>query len=242
MRLPFRPAFFAAVLVLSCGAARGAPAPEEAVRILAPVPGAELRSGELAEIVWEPVGSGSPGFREWEAFVSFDGGESWPVRLTPHLPSGCTRAAFRVPESPTGRATLMLRVGDETDERELPLLEVVLRPGSGGRTRVEEAAPARGESARPGAAGTVVFAELSPSGRVVEKAHRIREDRWGGFHAGLFRRLAAKLRVRRDLRSAPPEQPPAAGTAAPIPAPEPERAGASRASADLLARHRRRNV
>jgi hypothetical protein len=140
------------------------------VRVVAPAPGTELVAGSLAVLEWE-AGEDAFGDRrieEWEAFLSLDGGRTWPLRLTPHLDAGIRRFSFRVPGFPSRDARLLLRFGDEREETEVDV------PGSFTISAdraglVHDLLPpalrlSRGESARPGAGGVVVWTEGSRDG------------------------------------------------------------------------------
>ncbi|HEX5761079.1 MAG TPA: hypothetical protein VF121_17970 [Thermoanaerobaculia bacterium] len=159
------------VLLLAAGLGL-APAPPAAAaadlaQVVAPLPGEALVAGETAWIEWRP-GPGLSGFaqaREWEAFLSFDGGESFPVRLTPHLDLDRSRVAFRVPPFASADCRLLLRFGDEREEREQPVpgrFRIVPSPIP--RLVLRHRAPARGEAARPGEPGVVVWAEGARDG------------------------------------------------------------------------------
>ena len=142
-----------------------------AVRVVAPAPGTDLAAGSLATLEWEAAGEDAFGGRhieEWEAFLSLDGGRTWPLRLTPHLDAGIRRFSFRVPAFPSREARLLLRFGDEREETEVDV------PGSftisaGPDDFIQDPLPpalrlSRGESARPGEGGVVVWTEGSRDG------------------------------------------------------------------------------
>ena len=150
---------------LAAGAASAAtPAPPESVRWLAPADGAVWVAGERAELAWEPVGPAAvlSGADEWEVFLSADGGRTWSVRLTPHLDLGRRRVLVEVPDLPSPDVRLLLRVGDERDERELavPVRLRLVRGARARAARLDAPAPAfrRGESAREGGGGVVLWA------------------------------------------------------------------------------------
>jgi len=135
--------------------------PPPPVRLVTPADGTVLAGGETAEIAWEPTGPLGGDVVEWEAFLSLDGGATYPVRITPHLDIGLRRAAFRVPAFPSRAVRLLLRFGDERREASLPVAH---------RFEIAPAAPAAftpppaqvlgaGEPAQPGAAGVVAWAE-----------------------------------------------------------------------------------
>src|SRR5262245_26910998 len=105
-------------LVLACPAwAFVATAP---VRLVAPQAGATLAAGSSSELEWAPL-SPLQGVEEWEAFLSLDGGETYPLRITPHLDRDLRRVRWQVPGIPTSQARLLLRFGDEHREAYLEL-------------------------------------------------------------------------------------------------------------------------
>jgi hypothetical protein len=169
---PARPWPLAAALV-ACALALAAPvlaaSPAPAVRLLSPAPGAALVAGGAAELAWEPVPSfaGLPAVEEWEAFLSFDGGATYPLRLTPHLDQDVRRISWRVPSIATGDARILLRFGDERRETAVALPEpfviearaVPLPLGDGSLSLARRAARAAGEPALPGHRGVAAWVE-----------------------------------------------------------------------------------
>jgi len=143
------------------------------VQLAAPQAGETLQAGDTAELAWEPrepfarldaLGQAE----EWEAFLSFDGGASYPVRITPHLDVRLRRVRWQVPAIPTNDARLLLRFGDERNETsvELPLRFAIAEapwaaPLFGGVAR-HAALP--GEPALPGQPGVVAWVEGSRQG------------------------------------------------------------------------------
>ncbi|HEV7518469.1 MAG TPA: hypothetical protein VGR07_19405, partial [Thermoanaerobaculia bacterium] len=105
-------------------AAPAAGAAELPVRLLAPGGGTVLAAGSTATLEWAPLAglARQERWEEWEAFLSLDGGATYPVRITPHLDREWRRVTFKVPSLPTRNARLLLRVGDERREAvfELP--------------------------------------------------------------------------------------------------------------------------
>jgi hypothetical protein len=90
----------------------------EMARLVAPAAGAELEAGSVASITWE--GLALPEHAdEWEAFLSLDGGRTWPLRITPHLDISIRFFEFRVPDFPSHDARVLLRFGDERREMEM---------------------------------------------------------------------------------------------------------------------------
>lgn len=137
------------------------------LRVLSPAAGAELVQGSLVSVSWEaPEGLPEP-IVEWEAFLSLDDGRTYPLRITPHLDIALRSFSFRVPDFPTRRARLLLRFGDEREEKEVDV------PGSFAIVRGEDWSPdliprkvrlSRGEPARPGDGGVVFWTEGSRDG------------------------------------------------------------------------------
>src|SRR5687768_2385723 len=85
---------------------------EQMARLVSPAAGDELIAGSAVTIEWEELALPEHTV-EWEAFLSLDGGRTWPLRITPHLNISIRRFIFRVPDLPTREARLMLRFGDE---------------------------------------------------------------------------------------------------------------------------------
>jgi hypothetical protein len=181
------------------------------VRLVAPQAGATLAGGSTVELEWAPLArSGQmPGAEEWEAFLSLDGGATYPVRITPHLDQDLRRIRWRVPPIPTADARILLRFGDERRETavELPArFAIAASPASlPALTSGAIVAATAGEPALPGHAGVVAWVEGSRRGgslRQVVAAGR----------AGLQARLDPPLTrgVAAVLASGPaPPQPPA---------------------------------
>jgi hypothetical protein len=177
MRLFRRPSAFLPLLLalfalFSVAAASGRPAFASAPLLTAPRAGAALRAGSLATVEWEAPPADA---QEWEAFLSLDGGRSYPVRITPHLDLAIRGFTFKVPAFPTRDARILLRFGDERREVEVEapqrfaILEAVV-PGLSGFSEGGSwlaslrAAPSRGEPARPGDPGVVVWIEGARDG------------------------------------------------------------------------------
>ncbi len=158
-------------------AAPGAASPVDAaspVRLVSPAAGATLVGGDTVELAWEPL----PPFgdlarvEEWEAFLSLDGGVTYPLRLTPHLDQGLRRFAWRVPSFPTSDARLLFRFGDERRETpvRLPQSFAIVAPalpsplGDGVWLLAHRALVAAGEPALPGQPGVSSWVEGSRQG------------------------------------------------------------------------------
>jgi hypothetical protein len=119
------------------------------IRVVSPQHGAVLRGGTLATIAWE---SNAPlrDAEEWEAFLSFDGGKYYALRITPHLEIGERRVQWFVPNVASRDARILIRYGNERDEHivELPMrLTIEARPDSA-MWPAERRSASEGESAR----------------------------------------------------------------------------------------------
>lgn len=147
------------------------PAPPDAVRWLTPAASGTFVAGDTLAVAWEP------GTRfgaldvavEWELFLSYDGGASWPVRLTPHLDVAVRRQTIRLPELASDGVRLLMRIGDERREYEveLPVALRILPPraaavATAGAVRWSAT---RGEIARPGERGVALWSEGGRDGR-----------------------------------------------------------------------------
>ena len=167
MHLPWRPLGLLALL-LALLATQARPASASAPVLTAPRAGAELAAGSLAAVEWEDP---PPGAVEWEAFLSLDGGRTYPVRITPHLDLAIRRFHFQVPAFPTRDARILLRFGDERRELEVEAPQrFAIAPG--GIAPGTTAWPAdlkitlsRGEKPRPNEPGVVVWIEGTRDGR-----------------------------------------------------------------------------
>jgi hypothetical protein len=156
--------------ILAVGLTTSAASAAAPVRLLAPGDGMVLAAGSTASLEWAPLDglARQEGWEEWEAFLSLDGGATYPVRITPHLDRELRRVTFDVPDLPTRNARLLLRVGDEHRETafELPERFAIAMPSLlAGRTiDLPRTAWRRGEPARPGEPGVLVWAEGSRHG------------------------------------------------------------------------------
>src|SRR3954453_15866512 len=112
------------LLALALGAVAPAAGLTGHVGLEAPRAGEVLRAGGTAELAGEPRGAFARGqAEEWEAFLSFDGGATYPVRITPHLDLKLRRVRWQVPAIPTDDARLLLRFGDERQENLVELAQ-----------------------------------------------------------------------------------------------------------------------
>lgn len=155
-RVPLSLLAFLALPALAAG--------QEMARLVSPAAGDELVAGSAATIEWEGLALPERA-EEWEAFLSLDGGRTWPLRITPHLDISIRRFAFRVPDLPAGEARILLRFGDERREvgMEAPQ-RFSIAPAAFPIPRARTRVLARGERARDGDEGVVVWVEGSRSG------------------------------------------------------------------------------
>jgi hypothetical protein len=105
-------------LLFAIASATGASAADGAfdVRLTEPGEHVDLVAGSTVSIAWEARNQPA-GVEEWEAFLSINGGRSYPIRLTPHLDVAIQRFTWTVPSLPGAEASLLLRFGDERNER-----------------------------------------------------------------------------------------------------------------------------
>jgi len=64
------------------------------VALTEPRADAVLAAGAPARLAWRPLDGGGE-FDEWEAFLSLDGGASYPLRITPELDLDLHQAVWR---------------------------------------------------------------------------------------------------------------------------------------------------
>src|SRR5688572_1506985 len=153
-----------AILALQATAVLPATAGQEMARLVSPTAGDELIAGSAATIEWEELALPEHTV-EWEAFLSLDGGRTWPLRVTPHLDISIRRFTFRVPDLPTREARILLRFGDERREvgMEAPQ-RFSIAPAAFLSPRNRVRVLSRGERARAGDEGVVVWVRGSRSG------------------------------------------------------------------------------
>lgn len=166
------------------------PLAESPVALVAPRATAAWIAGSDAELAW--TGLAAPGapagldgldgldeIEEWEAFLSVDDGRSFPIRLTPHLDLAVRRFVFRVPDLPSHEVRLLLRFGNEREERSvlLPQRFAIARnpvggavfSGDYGTDLIAARAWAPGEPARTGDPGVVLWTEGRRDGSAIER-------------------------------------------------------------------------
>ncbi|HSK79102.1 MAG TPA: hypothetical protein VLQ45_21795 [Thermoanaerobaculia bacterium] len=161
---PHRRTGWLLALALLAPGGRSLAAEAPLARLLSPAPGQELTAGTEAVVEWEGLNL-PPHAHEWEAFLSVDGGKTWPLRITPHLDLSIRRFTFRVPDLPTREARLMLRFGDEQREvgMEAPQ-RFAIRPGQVGGMLPPRRSFSRGERPREGDRGVAFWVEGSRQG------------------------------------------------------------------------------
>jgi hypothetical protein len=115
-----KPVWFAWAF-LALASAGGASAAQRSfdVRLIEPAEHLQVVAGSTLPIAWE-ARDVPAGIEEWEAFVSVDGGRTYPMRITPHLDATIHRFNWVVPSLPGASLSILLRFGDEQDEREFP--------------------------------------------------------------------------------------------------------------------------
>lgn len=160
------------------------------VRVVAPAPGTKLAAGTLSTVEWTESEAGRLPERivEWEAFLSLDGGRTWPLRLTPHLAIGLRRFSFRVPGFPSRDARLLLRFGDEREETSVDVPGSFTISSDGSWALLAPVPPSlrlsRGEAARPGGRGVIFWIEGTRDGaRLREMAAGDVAQTWQGVQA-----------------------------------------------------------
>jgi len=88
----------------------------QATEISAPRSGQTLHGGSVAQLTWS-ASHLPPHVEEWEAFLSIDGGAHYAFRITPHLNLNLRSVTWVVPNVDTREARILIRVGDEKQER-----------------------------------------------------------------------------------------------------------------------------
>ena len=162
-----------ALVASPAAAGRHLPAPATAVRLVAPAPGAQLVAGGKIAIAWEPgaefaIVEQRSELEEWELFLSYDDGRSWPVRLTPHLDAERRQFETELPEIASETARFMMRIGNERIESEIELAgRWRIAPGRivrGAGMHALAGVRFRGESARAGGTGAALWLEGTRGG------------------------------------------------------------------------------
>ena len=135
--------------------------------------GTVLRGGAFSTI--ERPAALPANAEEWEAFLSFDGGRYYAVRITPHLDVARRQFTWVVPNVDTRNARILIRAGDERRETlyELPERFAIVRDARAALPRRGIAPAANGEAARAGDPGVVAWTDGDRSGgALVEREAR----------------------------------------------------------------------
>jgi len=137
------------------------------VALTSPLASERLTAGESTVLSWVPLADlgHHPWLEEWEAFLSLDGGATYPVRLTPHLDLERRSFAVEIPGFATRQARLMLRFGDENREVEFEFPDLFeILPARDSPLEPANLARGRGESARAGEVGVTIWMEGGRAG------------------------------------------------------------------------------
>src|SRR5579872_1425653 len=92
------------------------------VRLIEPASRVDLLAGSTVPISWEATNAPAE-VEEWEAFLSIDGGRTYPMRITPHLDASIHRFTWTVPSLPGAEVSILLRFGNEREESEFSFPE-----------------------------------------------------------------------------------------------------------------------
>lgn len=131
-----------ALLALASAGAASAGQRAFDVRLIEPAEQAEVMAGSTVPIAWDAA-SIPAGVEEWEAFLSVDGGKSYPIRITPHLDASIHRFNWTVPSLPGADVSILLRFGDEREEAEFAFAGRVRITGTVPRATFRERASIR---------------------------------------------------------------------------------------------------
>lgn len=154
-RLRRAPVVGALFLTVLPAAARASAAPA-APRLASPAAESVVLPGDTAEIA---IAGAPRGADEWEAFLSVDGGRTYPLRVTPHLPIDERSFAWTVPALPPGRVRVKARFGVRGVEHEFFLDEsFTIGTGPSG-TLVAPERDAIGFAPAAGEEGTVAWVD-----------------------------------------------------------------------------------
>jgi hypothetical protein len=111
-------AWLASLLLALISAARASAAQGAFdIHLVEPAEHIDVVAGSTIPIVWEAVNAPAA-IEEWEAFVSINGGHTYPIRITPHLDAHIQRFNWIVPYLPGAEVSVLVRFGDEREERE----------------------------------------------------------------------------------------------------------------------------
>jgi hypothetical protein len=148
---------FVATIVALAGAARAAASP----RLVSPAADRVVRPGGRVEIAVAGVPAGAD---EWEAFLSLDGGLTYPLRATPHLPANERSFEWTVPALPPGPVRVKVRFGVAGTEHEFFLAGTFSIGAGGSGTLVAPDPGAIGAEPAAGEQETVAWVDRSNAG------------------------------------------------------------------------------
>ena len=182
-----------------------------------PDPSHAFREGDAVSIT---VANPPAGASEWEAFVSLDGGRTFPLRVTPHLPIAEASFRWTVPAVPSSEVRVKARFGVRGVEQEFVFAGTFSIAPGGSDGTISSTRGLPGLSPAPGEEGTVAWIEggvngarlvvpLSPSG--MEPASRWRAAAPAASPSPRRRDVfvpPASPRVREEARSTPLSPPP----------------------------------
>ena len=120
-----------ALLLIATATAAGASQEKFTIRLLAPSAQTEVDAGSTQILAWQNDGT-LRNVEEWEAFLSVDGGRTYPIRITPHLDASIHAFPWSVPLLPGADVSILLRLGDEREEHAIVFPE---------RLRIRKAIP-----------------------------------------------------------------------------------------------------
>jgi hypothetical protein len=126
--------------------------------------GTLLRGGAFATV--ERPAALPANAEEWEAFLSFDGGHYYAVRITPHLDVARRQFTWVVPNVDTINARILIRAGDEHRETlyESPQRFAIVRDTRAELPRSAVVPAADGEAARDGDPSVVAWTDGDRTG------------------------------------------------------------------------------
>src|SRR4051794_7805164 len=126
--------------------------------------GTVLRGGAFATI--ERPAALPANAEEWEAFLSFDGGRYYAVRITPHLDVARRQFTWVVPNVDTTNARILIRAGDERRETlyEVPATFAIVRDARAEVVHTTVVPSMPGEAARDGDPGVVAWTDGDRAG------------------------------------------------------------------------------
>ncbi len=178
----------AALLLAAAATLRAAPAAVPEVRLSSPGP---LRPGQSVAVTWSALPAGT---EEFELLLQCDAPVPVTLRLTESEDPSLGRFSWRVPAVPCGRARLVLRRGEEGEERlfarsapfairvepTAPVQQVVLRDdeywvcdGAAPAPLVlSGSGPGEGAARREAARENVLAGSCAPPGRPAESPFR----------------------------------------------------------------------